>query len=159
VWHDLKRTVAAKTVRFPDVRVPLIAALLAPALARAVEMTIAVIVDPSRRATLSEEDVARIFPRKQRFWPDGSPIVPLNREAGSKLREAFSQRVFDSSSAALAEYWNEQYFLGMFPPATLSTTLAVKRYVAVEPNAIGYVESAAVDGTVRVALELTPASR
>jgi hypothetical protein len=71
VWHDLKRTVAAKTVRFPDVRVPLIAALLAPALARAVEMTIAVIVDPSRRATLSEEDVARIFPRKQRFWPDG----------------------------------------------------------------------------------------
>jgi len=88
-----------------------------------------------------------------------SPIVPLNREAGSKLREAFSQRVFDSSSAALAEYWNEQYFLGMFPPATLSSTLAVKRYVAVEPNAIGYVESAAVDGTVRVALELTPASR
>ena len=137
----------------------LVVALLAPSLARPAELTIAVIVHPSRRAILSEEDVARIFLRKQRFWPDGSPIVPLNREAGSKLREIFSQRIFGSSSEALAGYWNEQYFLGMFPPATLSSTLAVKRYVAAEPNAIGYVESAAVDGTVRVALELTPASR
>ena len=137
----------------------LVAALLAPALAHAAEPTIAVIVHPSRRMSLSEEDVARIFLRKQRFWPDGSPIVPLNREAGSELRELFSQRVFDSSSEALAGYWNEQYFLGMFPPATLSSTLAVKRYVAAEPNAIGYVESAAVDGSVRVALELKPGGR
>jgi ABC-type phosphate transport system substrate-binding protein len=137
----------------------LVAALLAPALARPAELTIAVIVHPSRRATLSDEDVARIFLRKQRFWPDGSPIVPLNREAGSELREIFSQRIFASGSEALAGYWNEQYFLGMFPPATLSSTLTVKRYVAAEPNAIGYVESAAVDGTVRVALELKPGSR
>jgi ABC-type phosphate transport system substrate-binding protein len=137
----------------------LVAALLAPALARPAELTIAVIVHPSRRVSLSEEDVARIFLRKQRFWPDGSPIVPLNREAGSELRELFSERVFGGSSEALAGYWNEQYFLGMFPPATLSSTLAVKRYVAAEPNAIGYVESTAVDGSVRVALELKPGSR
>lgn len=138
----------------------LIAALLAPALARRAELTIiAVIVHPSRRVTLSDEDVARIFLRKQRFWPDGSPIVPLNREAGSELREIFSHRIFASGTEALARYWNEQYFLGMFPPATLSSTLAVKRYVAGEPNAIGYVESTAVDGSVRVALELKPGSR
>jgi len=31
--------------------------------------------------------------------------------------------------------------------------------VAAEPNAIGYVESPAVDETVRVALELKPGSR
>jgi ABC-type phosphate transport system substrate-binding protein len=137
----------------------LVAALLAPVPVRSADPTIAVIVHPSRHVTLSEDDVARIFLRKQRFWPDGSPLVPLNREAGSELRELFSQRVFGSTSDALAGYWNEQYFLGMFPPATLSSTLAVKRYVAAEPNAIGYVESAAVDGSVRVALELKPGRR
>jgi hypothetical protein len=50
----------------------------------------------------------------QAVTPDGSLLVPLNREAGSELRELFSQRVFDSTSEALAGYWNEQYFLGMF---------------------------------------------
>ena len=103
--------------------------------------------------------MARVFLRKQRFWPDGSPIIPLNREAGSELREAFSRWIFDAGSAALAGYWNDQYFLGMFPPATLSSTLAVKRYVAAEPNAIGYIESAAVDSSVRVVLELKPKGR
>ena len=78
---------------------------------------------------------------------------------GSELREAFSRWIFDAGSAALAGYWNEQYFLGMFPPATLSSTLAVKRYVAAEPNAIGYIESATVDSSVRVVLELKPKGR
>jgi ABC-type phosphate transport system substrate-binding protein len=137
----------------------LLAALLAPVLGRAAEPSIAVIVHPTRTGAFREEDVARIFLRKQRFWLDGSPIVPLNREAGSELREAFSQRIFDAGSAALAGYWNEQYFLGMFPPATLSSTLAVKRYVAAEPNAIGYIEAAAVDSSVRVVLELKARGR
>ncbi len=58
------------------------------------------------------------------------------------------------SSGALAAYWNDQYFLGTFPPVTLSSTEAVKRYVASDPNAIGYVEASSVDSTVRVVLDL-----
>lgn len=125
--------------------------------ARSADVAIAVVVHPSRKVALRVEDVARVLLRKQRFWEDGSPIVPLNREAGSDLREAFSRRIFGAASSALATYWNEQYFLGTFPPATLSSSQAVKRYVAAEPNAIGYIEASAVDQSVRVALELTPA--
>lgn len=116
--------------------------------------TIAVIVHPSRKLALRVEDAARIFLRKQRFWDDGAPIVPLNREAGSELREAFSIRVFGVPSAALASYWNEQYFLGTLPPATLSSSAAVERYVSSEKNAIGYVEAAGVGAGVWVALHL-----
>lgn len=111
-----------------------------------------VIVHPNRPIALGVDDVARIFLKKQRFWDDGSAIVPLNREAQSALREAFSRRVFGMSSAALATYWNQQYFLGVLPPPTLSSSEAVKRYVASEPGAIGYVEATVADDSVRVAL-------
>src|SRR5437773_5171047 len=98
--------------------------------ARPADVAIAVIVHPSRNQPLPLDDVARIFLKKQRFWDDGAPIVPLNREAESPLRERFSRRIFGMSSSALAAYWNDQYFLGTFPPVTLSSTEAVKRYVA-----------------------------
>jgi ABC-type phosphate transport system substrate-binding protein len=127
--------------------------------ARPADLTIAVIVHPSRVVALQVDDAARIFLKKQRFWDDGSPIVPLNRDAGSDVREAFSRGVFGRASSALAAYWNEQYFLGTFPPATLSSSEAVKRYVAADPNAIGYVVSTAVDSTVRIALQLSPSHR
>jgi ABC-type phosphate transport system substrate-binding protein len=123
--------------------------------ARPAGVAVAVIVHPSRDRPLAVDDVARIFLKKQRFWDDGAPIVPLNREAGSSIREVFSRKVFGMSSEELAAYWNAQYFLGTFPPATLSSTEAVKRYVASDRNAIGYVEQASVDSTVRVALELS----
>jgi ABC-type phosphate transport system substrate-binding protein len=129
--------------------------LLVATSARPAGVAIAVIVHPSRDQPLPLDDVARIFLKKQRFWDDGAAIVPLNREAGSAIREAFSRRVFGKSSAALAAYWNDQYFLGTFPPVTLSSTEAVKRYVASDPNAIGYVEGGSADSTVRVALELS----
>jgi ABC-type phosphate transport system substrate-binding protein len=122
--------------------------------ARPADVAIAVIVHPSRNQPLPLDDVARIFLKKQRFWDDGAPIVPLNREAESRLRERFSRKVFGMSSSALAAYWNDQYFLGTFPPVTLSSTEAVKRYVASDPNAIGYVEASSVDSTVRVVLDL-----
>ncbi len=113
-----------------------------------------VIVHPSRAVSLSVDDVARIFLKKQRFWDDGSPIIALNHEAESPVRDAFSRRVFGLSSAALAAYWNRQYFLGVLPPATLSSSEAVKRYVASDPGAIGYIEANLADGSVHVALEL-----
>ncbi len=131
-----------------------LALVLTAGVARPAEVTIAVIVHPSREAPLSRQDVARMFLRKQRFWADGSPILPLNRDAGSELRESFSFAVFGVATTGLATYWNQQYFLGTLPPATLHSSEAVRRYVAAEPNAIGYVETGIVDESVRVAVTL-----
>jgi ABC-type phosphate transport system substrate-binding protein len=113
-----------------------------------------VIVHPQRGETLSVQDVANIYLRKRRFWNDGTPIVPLNQDPGGAMRERFSSRVLGAASADFASYWNEQYFQGVFPPATLSSTAAVKRYVAADANAIGYIEADGVDGSVRVVLRL-----
>ena len=113
-----------------------------------------VIVHPSRTDTPNIDELERIYLRKRRFWSDGSPIVPLNREVGSPEREAFSTRILGTRSTFLASYWNEAYFHGVFPPAVLASGAAVKRYVAADPRAIGYVDADEVDDSVHVVLSL-----
>ncbi len=115
---------------------------------------LAIIVHPSRAVDLNADDIARIYLKKRRLWDDGQPIVPINQEAGSLARESFSRQLFGSDSSRLGAYWNEQYFHGIFPPITLSSNAAVKRYVASDPNAIGYIELNQTDDSVRVALRL-----
>lgn len=120
----------------------------------AADPPIAVIVHPQRTASLGMDDVARIFLGRRRFWDDGPAITALNLPAGSPLRERFSHRVLRLDGARLAAYWNERYFHGVFPPTVLSSPDAVKRYVAGDRNAIGYIAAADVDDTVRVVLTI-----
>jgi ABC-type phosphate transport system substrate-binding protein len=115
---------------------------------------VAVIVHSERRAELSIEEVAQIYLRRKRFWDDGSTIVPLNLSSPAPLRARFSQLVLHQTERRLADHWNRLYFDGILPPATLASTEAVRRYVASDPNAIGYVPAADVDGSVRVVLHL-----
>jgi hypothetical protein len=122
--------------------------------ARADPTVLAVIVHPMRTDRVSRQDLERIYLRKRRFWDDGSPIVPLNREPQSAARAAFSARVLHGDGAHLQAYWNQQYFQGIFPPTTLSSGAAVKRYVGTDRRAIGYIEANDVDPSVRVVLML-----
>ena len=46
------------------------------------------------------------------------------------------------------------YFNGVLPPATLASDEAVRRFVADEPRAIGYVRREAVDDSVRVVMRI-----
>jgi hypothetical protein len=113
-----------------------------------------VIVHPKRHVDLSIDEVAQIYLRRKRFWNDGSPVVPLNLSSTDPLRERFSRRVLRQDTQRLAEYWNRQYFFGIFPPATLASAEAVRRYVAADPNAIGYLPSSQADDSVRVLLHV-----
>jgi ABC-type phosphate transport system substrate-binding protein len=128
--------------------------MLLPSAAAEERQRIVVVVHPSRSAELTTDVLGQIYLRRKRFWDDGAPIVPLNLTAGTPLRDAFARLVLRDSEARLAEYWNRQYFYGILPPATLQSTQAVVRYVAADPNAIGYVPADEVDGSVRVVLSL-----
>ncbi len=129
-------------------------ALLIPLPAVPEERALAIVVHPERAAALDIEDVARIYLRKRRFWGDGTPIVALNREPGTAARVAFSRRVLHADPPRLQAYWDQQYFAGIFPPSVLSSGAAVKRYVAADRAAIGYIEWSEVDDSVRVALKV-----
>jgi ABC-type phosphate transport system substrate-binding protein len=128
--------------------------ILAPTDLAGQESRMAVIVHPERQAELSTDEVAQIYLRRKRFWNDGTPIVPLNLPSEVPLRTRFSRLVLQQTEPRLADYWNRLYYDGILPPATLASTEAVRRYVAADKNAIGYVPAAEVDGSVRVILHL-----
>ena len=133
----------------------LLLVLLAESSASAAE-PLAVIVCGDRGGQLTVGEVAQIYLKQRRFWGDGAPIVPVNRDAGSLVRRAFTRRVFGDRARRLAVYWNRQYFRGVLPPATLASDEAVKRFVALEPNAIGYIRASQIDDSVSVVLYLNP---
>jgi hypothetical protein len=134
--------------------------LLASAtLARGGEREIAVIAHPSRQEAVGVSDLRRLFMRQRRFWSDGSAVIAVNQRAATPIRTDFERTVFGAEAATLPAYWNRQYFDGLFPPITLDSDAAVQRYVAAKPNAIGYVDADAVDGSVRVVLRLPADTR
>ena len=115
---------------------------------------LAVIVHADRKVSLAEKELAQIYLKQRRFWDDGERILPVNRESGSASREAFVRRVFGTDARQLDVYWNRRYFQGILPPATLASDEAVKRFVAGERRAIGYVDVRLVDDSVAVVLQL-----
>ncbi|HEU4427684.1 MAG TPA: hypothetical protein VFT98_02930 [Myxococcota bacterium] len=113
-----------------------------------------VIVHRERSERVHADDVAQIYLKQRRHWGDGKTILPLNREPESEVRAAFTRAVLALSPQQLSVHWNRQYFLGVLPPATLASDEAVKRFVARERRAIGYIRASALDDSVRVALRL-----
>jgi len=116
---------------------------------------IAVVVGRSSFVGEVDRDGLReLYLRRQRVWPNGAPVIPVNLPAGHALREEFSRLVLGRSSRDLVSYWNGRYFDGIRPPIVLPSAAAVRAYVAAEPAAIGYVPIGEVDETCRILLRV-----
>jgi len=146
----------------------LAAALLAPAAlrgqeaARAREDDIAVIVNAGVAvAAVDDNEARRIFLLRQRFWPGGRRIAPVNLPASSPLRRDFSVKLLGRTVKELSDYWNDLYFHGTEPPPVLDSEKAVILYVSRTDGAIGYVragtlKAAADRDSVKVVLTVVP---
>lgn len=132
-----------------------VATVLAAFSLEAADPPVKLIVHPTRARKLTESEVRAIYLKQKLLWDDGQPIIAVNRESGSEVRERFSQHIFGQGSRRLAGYWNQRYFeAGEFPPVTLASEEAVIRFVAGNENAIGYVIREDVGDSVSVALVL-----
>ncbi len=90
-----------------------------------------------------------IYLRKQRYWPKGVPIKPVNLQSSNPLRQYFSRVVIGSAPNTQVQYWNGQYFNGILPPYVVNSEEAVIRYVANTKGAIGYVDACKLDKRVK----------
>ena len=100
--------------------------------------------------TLTVAELRRIFMKQQRLWAHGDTIVPVDWDAASGMRQAFSQIILGRSVREMAEYWVQQSVTqGLAPPSTLSSGLAVARFVATVPGAIAYLPTDATDRSVK----------
>lgn len=98
---------------------------------------------------LNTTNLKTVFWRKQRYWPKGLPIKPVNLDSKHPIRLSFSQSVLGSNPSAQIDYWNGQYFNGINPPYSVSSEEAVIRYVSKTLGAIGYVDMCHLDDRVK----------
>lgn len=131
-----------------------IAIMASVLLALPAQAELVVIVNPKNPiATLSTEQVSQLFLGKSAAFPGGGAATPLNFSEGSALRDEFYTKVTDKSPGQVKAYWAKQMFSGKSsPPKELASTADVKKAVAADPAAIGYVEKSALDATVKSVL-------
>lgn len=103
---------------------------------------------------ISVSEMAAIYTLRKTVWGNNTPVVPVNREANSALREKFSEVVFNLSPQELAEYWNQLRFKGKQPPLVQTSDQAVLGFVRSVPGAIGYVDASQAMTGVKVLLRL-----
>ena len=102
---------------------------------------------------LTAEQVTKIFLGKTDAFPSGGKVVPVDQAEGNAIRDEFYSKVVNKSSSQLTAYWAKIIFTGDgHPPKLLEGNVTVRKAVANNPNAIGYIDESAVDSSVRVIL-------
>ncbi|APV52529.1 hypothetical protein BWI17_18585 [Betaproteobacteria bacterium GR16-43] len=115
-----------------------------------------VIVNPKNpAASMSADQVAQVFLGRSASFPGGGAAAPVDQKEGTALRDEFYTKVADKNPGQVKAFWAKQMFSGKGqPPKELASSADVKKAVAADPGAIGYIEKGALDGTVKSVLSI-----
>jgi ABC-type phosphate transport system substrate-binding protein len=109
----------------------------------------------SATAVMTADQVASIFLGKSNQLPSGAAAAAADLPESAAVREQFYTKVTGKSSAQVKAGWSRLVFSGKAtPPKELASAADVKSFVAANPDAIGYIEKSAVDGSVKVVLNV-----
>jgi ABC-type phosphate transport system substrate-binding protein len=122
--------------------------LAAVAVANAHGQEIVVIVNPAA-APISKEQLADLYLGRIGAW------TPIDQAPDSLIYAQFYKKVTGRDSAQVKAIWSRILFTGRgLPPKQFLDSAAVKKAVAANPKAVGYIEKSAVDASVKVALPI-----
>jgi ABC-type phosphate transport system substrate-binding protein len=104
-----------------------------------------------------DNPASRMFSEQasQFFLGKSAMFTPIDQAEGSKIRADFYQKVADKDPAQVKAIWSKLVFTGKAtPPKEFKSNAEVKKAVAEDPKAIGYIDKSAVDDSVKVILTL-----
>lgn len=119
-------------------------AVLALALPTMAEVV--VVVNPKAAdSSLSKDQVAQYFLGKS------TSMTPVDQPESAPIHGEFYKKVTDKEASQVKSLWSKLVFTGKATmPKEAADSAAVKKAVAADPKAIGYIEKSAVDSTVKV---------
>jgi hypothetical protein len=124
----------------------LVCCIMLASIARAGD--IVVIMGPGA-AALSKEQIADVYTGHSK------DLHPVDLPASAPVRDDFYKKATSRDAAQMKAVWARIQFTGLgMPPKVLPDDAAVKKAVAADPKAVGYIDKASVDSTVKVVLEL-----
>lgn len=115
--------------------------LALPAMAEVV-----VVVNPkAAESSMTKDQVAQFFLGKS------TAMSPVDQPESAPIRAEFYKKVTDKEASQVKSLWSKLVFTGKATmPKEAADSAAVKKMVASDPKAIGYIEKSAVDASVKV---------
>lgn len=112
---------------------------------------VAVVASNNPVSSLRQEQVADIFLGKSSRFPNGASAVPIDQREGSALRDEFYSKYAGKSPAQLKAFWSKIIFTGRGrPPRAVANSAEVKKLLAINPQAIAYIDRHDVDHSVKI---------
>lgn len=110
-----------------------------------------VIVNKANDNAVDKALVAKIYRGESRTWAAGGSISAFDLPEDNLLRDDFDSSVVGKSETALKTLWSQNVFTGKaLPPKVGVSEEDVKKAVAANKNAIGYIQMHNVDDSVKV---------
>jgi hypothetical protein len=129
----------------------LLGVALSLAAGAAVADVVPVVSARSAVMALSNSQLTDIFLCKVSHFPNGSPAVPIDLAEDSPGHDEFYARFFGKTPAQIKAFWSKIIFTGRGqPPKAMPSGAAMKKFIAENLDAIGYLERELVDGSVKV---------
>lgn len=116
---------------------------------------VVIITHPDNKQQLDESTLNRIFLGKDLFYPNGDKATPVQLDGSVASHQEFVDKFIGKSPKQFNAYWARMVFTGKAPmPATMASDDDMKATVAKDKSAIGYIDSSAVDNSVKVVMTL-----
>jgi ABC-type phosphate transport system substrate-binding protein len=134
---------------------PLVAIVLL-GLANRSDAEVVVVVSPQNPlVSLTQTEIADIFLGRTGSFSNGRDALPIDQSPDMLAYAEFYTRIAGKSPAQLRAYWSKLIFTGRGqPPREVSGGAEVKRVIASNRNAVGYMDKSDVDASVKVVLDL-----
>jgi hypothetical protein len=108
-----------------------------------------VVVMGAGAAPITKEQLADVYLGRS------TTLKPLDLVESNAVHDAFYKKATDRDAAQVKAVWSRLIFTGQGqPPKELPDAAAVKRAVAADPKAVGYIDKSDLDASVRVVLSL-----
>lgn len=108
-----------------------------------------VVVGHPNSQPMTKEQIAAVYLGRSGM------AAPLDQPESSSAKREFYAKATGRDVASVKATWSRLVFTGKGrPPKELADAEAIKREIAANPKAIGYMDSSAVDGSVKVLLRV-----
>jgi ABC-type phosphate transport system substrate-binding protein len=108
-----------------------------------------VVIGNLAAAPMSKDEVTQFFLGKSQA------MKPVDRSSSDPIKAQFYQKLSGQDLSQVKATWSRLVFTGKASaPKELPDAAAVKKAVAADPKAIGYIDKSEVDSTVKVILSL-----
>lgn len=102
-------------------------------------------------SSLDKKQIVDLYMGRYQNFPNGEAAFPLDQQPVSEIRAIFYRKLVNKSVAQMNAYWAKLLFTGRAsPPRVMPDSAAVKKAVQENKGAIGYINSADLDNSVKV---------